>query len=120
MGGGIEKYDYSRFRYSAVPSLISRAIALFAFPVYPWGDGCWINPQAFLPSRAYFPNLRERHPPALLPIPRAPAVFEERVIQVHAIGQDHVPKGGLVPVVAVGAWMSTYTHDVIHPNQEPH
>ena len=37
----------------------------------------------------------------ILPIPPAPAVFDQRVVNVGAIAQEHIGKGTLVLVLAV-------------------
>ncbi len=44
---------------------------------------------------------QHRIPRRILPIPPAPALLDEFLIEIHPIGQDHVSKGARVLVVAV-------------------
>ena len=49
-----------------------------------------------------FQMLEQRISWRILPIPPAPALLDEFLIEIHAIGQDHLPNGGRVRVHAVG------------------
>jgi hypothetical protein len=46
-----------------------------------------------------------------LPVPPAPAVFDQHVIDVGAIPQEHVCKGAVVFVVAVGVERDLFLED---------
>ena len=56
------------------------------------GTGCGSAHKPFRPSRASFSNPSSTVSPAhiLFPIPPAPAVFDQRVIDVGPIGKDHL------------------------------
>jgi len=62
-----------------------------------------IGPQAFLRfSCVLLQPFDNSVPWRILPIPPAPALLDVFLIDVHAIGQDHVSKGACVLVLAVG------------------
>lgn len=61
-----------------------------------------ISPQTF-PRLSCFvlKPFQHRIPWRILPVPPAPAVFDQRVIDVGPIGQEHIGNGALVLVFAV-------------------
>jgi hypothetical protein len=62
-----------------------------------------ISPQPFLNlSRSVLQRFEYGIPRRIFPIPPAPAVFDERVIDVGPIGQEHIGEGAPVPVETVG------------------
>ena len=62
-----------------------------------------ISPQAFPGfSCVLLQPFKHRISRRILPIPPAPALLDEFLIEVHPIGQDHIPKDAFVLVVAVG------------------
>ena len=67
------------------------------------GTGCGSAHKPFLRLSCFLLQpFQHRIPRRILPIPPAPAVFDQRVIDVGAIGQEHIGKGAPVLVVAVG------------------
>ena len=63
----------------------------------------WINPQAFLRlSRFFLQPFQHGITWRILPIPPAPPLFDECVIDVGATRQEHMGKGAPVLVLAVG------------------
>jgi hypothetical protein len=63
------------------------------------GNGSWTVSSL---SCSFLQPFKDHIPWCILPIPPAPDVFEQRVIDVGAIRQDHISKGAPVLVVAVG------------------
>ena len=62
-----------------------------------------ISPQAFLRlSRCLLQSFKLRISWRISPIPPAPALLDEFLIEIHAIGQEHISQGALVLVMAVG------------------
>jgi hypothetical protein len=64
-----------------------------------------LSPFLALPS----PTLQVGYPRRILPIPPAPTIFDQRVIDVGAIGQDHVSRGAFVLVVTIGLECDFFT-----------
>jgi len=48
------------------------------------------------------------YPLAHIPIPPAPAIFDQRVIDLRVIGQEHLSKGAHVLVEAVGLEVTSF------------
>jgi len=70
---------------------------------YPRRHRLRINPQAFLAlSRFLLQPFQHRIPRRILSIPPAPAVFDECVVDIGAIKEEHISQGAPVLVVAVG------------------
>ena len=73
-----------------------------SLPPLPRRHRLRIGPQPFLRlSRFLLQPFKHRIPRRILPIPPAPAVFDQRVIDVGAIRQEHIGKGAPVLVEAV-------------------
>ena len=72
-------------------------------PPLPWRHRLRISPQPFLGvSCILLQSIQHRIPWRILPIPPAPAFFDECVINVGAIQQEHISKSAPVLVLAVG------------------
>jgi hypothetical protein len=70
---------------------------LFPFPPLPQRFRLRISPQPFLPLSCFrLKTFQHRISRRILPIPPAPAMLDEFLIQVHAIGQEHVSNGASV------------------------
>ena len=67
-----------------------------------------ISAPLVLPSLKTFQHRIARH---ILPIPPAPAAFDQRVVDVGAIEQEHVSKDAPVLVLAVGLERDVFTED---------
>lgn len=64
------------------------------FAINPWRDRCWINPQAYLRVSCFFLQLLKlRIQRRILPIPPTPALFDEVLVDLGAIQQEHAFKG---------------------------
>ena len=82
------------------------------FAIDPRWDGRGVSPQAFLGlSCVLLQPLKDRVSRRILPIPPAPAVLDERVVDVGAIGQEHISKGASVLVEAVSQERDIVTID---------
>jgi hypothetical protein len=67
----------------------NRSSTFLSLPPLPRRDGCRIDPQPFLGlSRVLLQPFQHRIPRRILPIPPAPTVFDQRVIDVGAIGRS--------------------------------
>ena len=76
---------------------------LFGFPPLPRRHRLRISPQAFdRLSRILLQPFKYGIPWRVLPIPPAPAVFDECVVDVRAIAQEHVSQRAPELVLAVG------------------
>ena len=68
----------------------------------PRWDGCWISPQPFLGvSHFLLKPFKYRIPWRILPVPPAPAVFDQRIVNVGAIRWKYIGKGAPVLVKAM-------------------
>ena len=71
-------------------------------PPFPRRHGLGIGPQAYPGlSRCLLQLFKNSIFRRILAIPPAPALLDEFLIEIHAIGQEHVSKGACVLVVAV-------------------
>ena len=69
----------------------------------PRRHGLRVSPQALLPlSRILLQPFEYRIPWHILPIPSAPTVFDQLMIDVGAIRQKHIGKGAPILVLAMG------------------
>ena len=74
-----------------------------ALPPLPRGHGIRIGPESPSPLPGFgFQLFESAIPRGILPIPPTPAIFDERVIDVGAIQQEHISKGAPVLVLSVG------------------
>ena len=90
---------------SPAPAAVHLAFSLRQqpFPPLPRRHLNRINPQASLGFPCFLLQPFEYHILwRILPIPPTPAIFDERVIDVGAIQQEHISKGAPVLVLSVG------------------
>jgi hypothetical protein len=77
-------------------------VHLFLLSTLPRRHRLRIGPQAFpLLSRVLLQPFENDIPWRILPIPPAPAVLDQLLIEAHPIGQNHILDGALVLVEAV-------------------
>ena len=73
------------------------------FPVDPRRNGCRINPQTFFRGSCFaLQFLKFGIERRILPVPPAPALLDEFLIDVGAILQEYIGKCAPILVVAVG------------------
>jgi hypothetical protein len=90
-------------------------------PPFPRRHRLRIGPQAFLRLSCFrLQSFEHGIPWCILPIPPAPAVFDQRVIDVGAIRQEHISKGASVAILPIAAVLWGHGISRFRRRENPH